>query len=137
MKEVIVHVFNEVTTEIHEIPIPVPGSDEVVIKVVVAGSNPKGLFPSVPFIGNYVDTPQIGSIRGRPRLRSTVVMISQGLSSHLDLMSRRPMSSELEIEWQHFIPWGPLEVLLPSTLFPPSIPSSRSLKGHLSKVGYV
>ena len=42
------------------------------------------------------------------------------------------MSSELEIEWQHFIPWGPLEVLLPSTLFPLSIRSSRSRKGHLS-----
>jgi hypothetical protein len=45
MKEVIVHVSSEVTTEIHEIPISVPGPDEVVIKVIVAGSNPKGLFP--------------------------------------------------------------------------------------------
>jgi NADPH2:quinone reductase len=55
MKEVIVHVSSEATTEIHEIPIPVPGPDEVVIKVIVAGSNPKGLFTSLPFIGSYVD----------------------------------------------------------------------------------
>jgi hypothetical protein len=98
MKEVIVHVSSEVTTEIHEIPIPVPGPDEVVLKVIVAGSNPKGLFSSVLFIDNYVDILQIGSIRGPPRLRSTVAMISQGLSTHLDLMSKRPMNSGLEIE---------------------------------------
>jgi hypothetical protein len=98
MKEVIVHVSSEVTTEIHESSIPVPKPDEVVIKVIVAGSNPKGLFSSVPFIGIYVDILQIGSIRGPPRLRSTAAMISQGLSTYLDLMSKRPMSSELEIE---------------------------------------
>jgi hypothetical protein len=98
MKEVIVQVSSEVTTEIHEIPIPESGPDEVVIKVVVAGSNPKGLFTSIPFIGNYVDILQIGSIRGPPRLRSTAAMILQGLCTHLDLMFKRPMSSELEIE---------------------------------------
>jgi NADPH:quinone reductase-like Zn-dependent oxidoreductase len=42
MKEVIVHPTPELWTEIHEVPIPEPGLNEVVIKVIVAGSNPKG-----------------------------------------------------------------------------------------------
>ncbi|KAF4625144.1 hypothetical protein G7Y89_g13030 [Cudoniella acicularis] len=41
MKEVIVHPKPELWTEIHDVPIPQPDPDEVVIKVVVAGSNPK------------------------------------------------------------------------------------------------
>ena len=46
MKEVIVHPTPELHTTIHEVPVPEPGPDEVVIKVIVAGSNPKGLaFP--------------------------------------------------------------------------------------------
>ena len=42
MKEVIVHPLPELTTTIHEVPIPTPGDDEVVIRVVVAASNVKG-----------------------------------------------------------------------------------------------
>lgn len=42
MKEVIVHPTPELWTEIHEVPIPEPGPNEVVVKVIVAGSNPKG-----------------------------------------------------------------------------------------------
>jgi NADPH:quinone reductase-like Zn-dependent oxidoreductase len=46
MKEVIVHPTPELHTTFHEVPVPQPGPDEVVIKVIVAGSNPKGLvFP--------------------------------------------------------------------------------------------
>ncbi|TVY34197.1 Trans-enoyl reductase [Lachnellula subtilissima] len=41
MKEVIVHPTPELWTEIHEVPIPEPGPKEVVIKVIVAGSNVK------------------------------------------------------------------------------------------------
>ena len=42
MKEVIVHPLPELHTEIHEVPIPIPGTDEAVIKAAVAGSNVKG-----------------------------------------------------------------------------------------------
>lgn len=42
MKEIIVHPLPTLTTEIHDIPIPTPGPDELVIKVVAAGSNVKG-----------------------------------------------------------------------------------------------
>ena len=46
MKEVIVHPKPDIWTEIHDIPIPIPQNDEVVIKVAVAGSNVKGVaFP--------------------------------------------------------------------------------------------
>jgi NADPH:quinone reductase-like Zn-dependent oxidoreductase len=55
MKEVIVHSTTEVWSEIHDIPIPMPRPDEVVIKVIVAGSNPKGLFIVTPFIDNYIN----------------------------------------------------------------------------------
>ena len=48
MKELIVHPFPILTTEIHDVPIPTPGPDELVIKVVVAGSNVKG----TPFISD-------------------------------------------------------------------------------------
>jgi len=41
MKEVIVHPTPDLWTEIHEVPIPGPGPNEVVIKVMVAGSNVK------------------------------------------------------------------------------------------------
>ncbi|MCJ1385004.1 hypothetical protein MMC17_008122 [Xylographa soralifera] len=41
MKEVIVHPNPTLTTEIHDVPIPTPKDDEIVIKVVVAGSNVK------------------------------------------------------------------------------------------------
>src|SRR4051812_38838205 len=43
MKEVIVHPLPTLHTEIIESPIPIPGDDEVVIRVMVAGSNVKGL----------------------------------------------------------------------------------------------
>ena len=43
MKEVIVHPVPTLTAEIHDIDIPTPGEDEVVIKVIVAGSNVKGV----------------------------------------------------------------------------------------------
>jgi hypothetical protein len=43
MKEAIVHPLPSITTEIHNVPIPIPGPDEVIIKVEVAGSNVKGL----------------------------------------------------------------------------------------------
>jgi NADPH:quinone reductase len=39
MKEVIVHVGPRVT--IHDVPIPEPGADDVLIKVIVSGTNPK------------------------------------------------------------------------------------------------
>lgn len=42
MLEAIVHPLPGLATEIRESPIPVPGPDEVVIKVAVAGSNVKG-----------------------------------------------------------------------------------------------
>ncbi|KAM0176621.1 hypothetical protein ACHAPF_004766 [Botrytis cinerea] len=42
MREVIVHPSPEIWTEITEVEIPQPGPDDVVIKVVVAGSNVKG-----------------------------------------------------------------------------------------------
>ncbi|KAK9243751.1 chaperonin 10-like protein [Lipomyces tetrasporus] len=41
MKEVIVHPLPSLTTEIHDIPIPAPADNEIVIKVVVAGCNVK------------------------------------------------------------------------------------------------
>ncbi|KAF8846983.1 GroES-like protein [Acephala macrosclerotiorum] len=41
MKEVIVHPNPDLWTEIHDVPIPTPALDEIVIKVVVAGSNVK------------------------------------------------------------------------------------------------
>ena len=43
MKEVIVHPTPELWTEIHEVSIPEPGPDEIVIKVIVTGSNVKGI----------------------------------------------------------------------------------------------
>ena len=43
MKEVIVHPTPTLHTTIHDVPIPTPGPDELVIKVIVAGTNPKGL----------------------------------------------------------------------------------------------
>ena len=42
MKEVIVHPLPTLTTEIHDVEIPAPKAEEVLIKVVVAGSNVKG-----------------------------------------------------------------------------------------------
>lgn len=42
MKEVIVHPLPTLTAEIHDVPIPAPESDQVIIKVAVAGSNVKG-----------------------------------------------------------------------------------------------
>lgn len=42
MKEVTVHPGPPLTTEIHEVPVPIPGDDEIVIRVAVAGSNVKG-----------------------------------------------------------------------------------------------
>ena len=42
MKEVIVHPLPTLTTEIHDVPIPIPEVDQVIIKVAVAGSNVKG-----------------------------------------------------------------------------------------------
>ncbi|KAK6606344.1 hypothetical protein H4I96_04806 [Botrytis cinerea] len=41
MREVIVHPSPEIWTEITEVEIPQPGPHDVVIKVVVAGSNVK------------------------------------------------------------------------------------------------
>lgn len=41
MREVIVHPFPTLHTTIHEVPIPTPGPNELVIKVIAAGSNPK------------------------------------------------------------------------------------------------
>jgi NADPH2:quinone reductase len=45
MKEVVVHPTPDLWTEIQEVPIPSPGPDEVVIRVIVAGSNVKGFSP--------------------------------------------------------------------------------------------
>ncbi|KUJ14619.1 GroES-like protein [Mollisia scopiformis] len=41
MKEVIVHPTPDIWTEIHETPVPTPGPNEIVIRVIVAGSNVK------------------------------------------------------------------------------------------------
>ncbi|KAK9385177.1 chaperonin 10-like protein [Lipomyces mesembrius] len=41
MKEVIVHPLPRLRTDVRDVPIPVPTDDEIVIKVVVAGSNVK------------------------------------------------------------------------------------------------
>jgi len=43
MREVVVHPLPEITTEIREVDIPTPAPDQVVICVVVAGSNVKGM----------------------------------------------------------------------------------------------
>jgi len=50
MKEAIVHPTPALHTTIHEVPIPSPGPDDVLVKVVVAGSNPKGKV--IPLIVN-------------------------------------------------------------------------------------
>ena len=42
MKEVIVHPTPTLHTTIQDVPIPTPGPNELVIKVIVAGCNPKG-----------------------------------------------------------------------------------------------
>lgn len=42
MEEVIVHPSSDIRTEITEVEIPQPGPHEVVIKVIVAGSNVEG-----------------------------------------------------------------------------------------------
>jgi NADPH:quinone reductase-like Zn-dependent oxidoreductase len=42
MKEVIVHPTPTLHITIHDVPIPTPGPNELVIKVIVAGCNPKG-----------------------------------------------------------------------------------------------
>lgn len=39
----IVHPKPDIWTELHDVPVPLPRIDEIVIKVVVAGSNVKGL----------------------------------------------------------------------------------------------
>ena len=49
MKEVVVHPLPELRTEIREVEIPRPGRDEIVVRVVVAGSNVKGLSPNFSF----------------------------------------------------------------------------------------
>lgn len=56
MKEIIVHPFPELHTTTHDIPIPIPGSNEIVIKVHAAGSNPKGtlLLPYPPQSRKYI-----------------------------------------------------------------------------------
>jgi NADPH2:quinone reductase len=41
MKEIIVHPLPELHTSIHEVKIPTPGPDEIIVRVVVAGSNVK------------------------------------------------------------------------------------------------
>jgi NADPH:quinone reductase-like Zn-dependent oxidoreductase len=54
MKEAIVHPTPTLHTTIHDVPIPTPGPNEIVIKVIVAGSNVKGTsipssFPLPPY----------------------------------------------------------------------------------------
>jgi Zn-dependent alcohol dehydrogenase len=41
MKEIIVHPLPELHTTIHEVNVPTPGPDEIIVRVVVAGSNVK------------------------------------------------------------------------------------------------
>jgi NADPH2:quinone reductase len=43
MKEAIVHPVPIISVEVHDVPIPSPAPDQVVIKVEVAGSNVKGM----------------------------------------------------------------------------------------------
>jgi NADPH:quinone reductase-like Zn-dependent oxidoreductase len=50
MREVIVHPLPEITTEIREVDIPTPAPDQVVIRVVVAGSNVKGTISVFNFL---------------------------------------------------------------------------------------
>ena len=42
MKEIVVTALSTITTKTREVPIPSPKADEVVIKVLVTGSNVKG-----------------------------------------------------------------------------------------------
>jgi hypothetical protein len=63
MKEIIVHPLPFLTTELHDISIPTPADDELIIKVVVAGSNVKGaLWIVIAFfiVSDVVLLPQIG-----------------------------------------------------------------------------
>lgn len=48
MKELVVHPLPEITGELREVEIPVPKPSEIVIKVVVAGSNVKGKLDTAP-----------------------------------------------------------------------------------------
>lgn len=43
MREVIVHPTPDISATVHDVPIPTPGPNEVVVKVYVAGSNVKGM----------------------------------------------------------------------------------------------
>jgi hypothetical protein len=65
MKEVIVHPLPSLTTEFHDIPIPMPADDELIIKVVVAGSHVKGASWTIiafSFVSHVVLLFQIGLI---------------------------------------------------------------------------
>jgi hypothetical protein len=48
MKEVIVHPTPTLHTTIHDVPVPSPGPNELIVKVIVAGTNPKGLLSFSP-----------------------------------------------------------------------------------------
>jgi hypothetical protein len=61
MREAIVHATPELHTTIHEVPIPDPGPDELLIKVIVAGSNPKGLSHSQLTSAYRLTCTQIGA----------------------------------------------------------------------------
>jgi NADPH:quinone reductase-like Zn-dependent oxidoreductase len=54
MKEVIIAATAaaNVTALVHDAPIPVPNEDEILIKVVVAASNVKGLVPLHPVLSH-------------------------------------------------------------------------------------
>lgn len=53
MLEVIVHPLPELTAETVESPVPIPGPDEVLVKVKVAGSIVKGISLSSQFPSYY------------------------------------------------------------------------------------
>ncbi len=59
MREVIVHPLPEITAEIREVDIPTPAPDQVLIRVVVAGSNVKGMFEYFIFSFSYLRLSQL------------------------------------------------------------------------------
>ncbi len=106
MKEVIVHPLPSLTTEIHEVDIPVPESDQVVIKVVVAGSNVKGKYQVYQFLASK-DTclpwtkliyNQTGLVLPLKRSLSTAETILLALCMHLAKKPKPQENSTLRIE---------------------------------------
>lgn len=97
MLEVIVHPLPDLTTEIVNSPIPIPGPDEVLVKVEVASSNVKGKisfrftfqhnsnFPSIYAHSNVDIDSQIGSTSQHAICLSTAVTIWPARSTQREM----------------------------------------------------